>query len=85
LPQVTARPKIEPMQAFALPLLSDLPLLGETLFSQTPLTYCAFGMVFVGSFALYRTLLGLAFLAVGENPAAVEAQGISVTALRAVL
>ena len=31
---------------------------------------------------LYRTPLGLALRAVGENPAAVEAQGLSVTGLR---
>jgi general nucleoside transport system permease protein len=82
LPEVTSPPKIEPMQAFAIPVLSQIPILGEALFNQTPLTYLAFITVAVVSYVLYRTPLGLALRAVGENPAAVESQGISVTALR---
>lgn len=82
LPEVTSPPKIEPMQPFAVPVLSGIPVLGEALFNQTPLTYLAFLTVGVVAYVLYRTPLGLALRAVGENPAAVEAQGISVTALR---
>jgi simple sugar transport system permease protein len=82
LPEVTSPPKIEPMQPFAVPVLSGIPVLGEALFNQTPLTYLAFLTVAVVTYILYRTPLGLALRAVGENPAAVEAQGISVTALR---
>ena len=39
-------------------------------------------MVFVTGWVLYRTPLGLAIRAVGDNPSAVEAQGLSVYALR---
>ncbi|WP_370402408.1 ABC transporter permease [Sulfitobacter sp. JB4-11] len=82
LPEVTSPPKIEAFQPYEIPLLSDLPLIGPALFSQTPLTYLAFILVGVVSFTLYRTPLGLALRAAGENPAAVEAQGLSVTAIR---
>lgn len=82
LPEVTSPPRIEPFQPWEIPLLSDIPLLGEALFSQTPLTYAAFATVAITAFVLYRTPLGLAVRAAGENPAAVEAQGLSVTALR---
>nr|MCU0832182.1 ABC transporter permease [Rhizobiaceae bacterium] len=82
LPEVTSPPKIEPMQPFAVPLLSDIPVLGEAFFNQTPLTYLAFITVGVVAYVLHRTPLGLALRAVGENPAAVEAQGMSVTGLR---
>jgi simple sugar transport system permease protein len=82
LPEVTSPPKIEPFQPWPIPGLSQIPVLGEALFSQTPLTYVAFITVGVVAWALYRTPLGLAIRAVGENPAAVEAQGISVTAMR---
>ena len=82
LPEVTSPPKIEPMQPFAVPVLSGIPVLGEALFNQTPLTYLAFVTAGAVAFVLYRTPLGLALRAVGENPSAVEAQGISVTALR---
>ena len=57
-------------------------MLGPALFSQTPLTYLAFILVAVVGVVLYRTPLGLAVRAAGENPAAVAAQGLSVTAIR---
>ena len=82
LPEVTSPPKIAPFQAWEVPGLSRIPGLGEALFSQTPLTYAAFGLVGLVAFVLYRTPLGLALRAAGENPAAVEAQGLSVTGLR---
>ncbi len=82
LPEVTSPPKIEPFQPLAIPVLSDIPLFGPALFNQTPMTYLAFASVAVLAWVLYRTPLGLAVRAAGENPAAVEAQGISVTAVR---
>lgn len=82
LPEVTSPPKIVPFAALDVPLLSGIPLLGPALFSQTALTYLAFAVAFVTYWVLFRTPLGLAVRAVGENPAAVEAQGLSVTALR---
>ena len=82
LPEVTGPPKIEPFQPYDIPILSDIPLLGPALFSQTPLTYLAFILVAIVGVILYRTPLGLAVRAAGENPAAVAAQGLSVTAIR---
>lgn len=82
LPEVTSPPKIEPFQPWPVPGLSKLPVVGEALFTQTPLTYLAFILVIVVAWGLYRTPLGPAVRAVGENPGAVEAQGISVTAVR---
>lgn len=82
LPEVTSPPKITPFQPWEIPILSDIPLIGPALFSQTALTYLAFILVIVVSLILYRTPLGLALRAAGENPASVEAQGLSVTAIR---
>ncbi|UWR14562.1 ABC transporter permease [Sulfitobacter sp. M368] len=82
LPEVTSPPKIEAFQPYEIPVLSDIPLIGEALFSQTPLTYLAFVLAVVVSVTLYRTPLGLAVRAAGENPAAVAAQGLSVTGIR---
>jgi simple sugar transport system permease protein len=82
LPEVTSPPKIEPFQPLDIPGLSDLPFLGEALFSQTALTYLAFATAVAAAAILFRTPLGLALRAAGESPAAVEAQGLSVTALR---
>lgn len=82
LPEVTSPPKIVPFQPVAIPYLSGIPVIGPALFNQTPLTYLAFGTAGLVAYVLYRTPLGLAIRAVGENPAAVEAQGISVHAIR---
>ena len=82
LPEVTSPPKIVPFQPLPVPGLSELPLIGPAFFAQTPLTYLAFVLIAVVSVVLYRTPLGLALRAAGENPASVEAQGLSVTAMR---
>ncbi|KAJ02764.1 ABC transporter permease [Sulfitobacter mediterraneus] len=82
LPSVTSPPKIEAFQPYEVPFLSDIPLIGEAVFSQTPLTYLAFVLAVVVSITLYRTPLGLAVRAAGENPASVAAQGLSVTGIR---
>lgn len=82
LPEVTSPPKIEAFQPLPIPVLSDIPVVGPALFAQTPLTYLAFVVVALTAWILYRTPLGLAVRAAGENPAAVEAQGISVAVIR---
>ena len=82
LPSATTPPKIEPFEEFAIPGLSDLPVVGEALFTQSPLTYLAFLAVPVVWYVLYRTPLGLAVRMAGENPVAVEAQGINVLSVR---
>ncbi|MBI1622681.1 ABC transporter permease [Aquamicrobium sp. cd-1] len=82
LPEVTSPPRIEAFQPLPIPVLSEIPIIGPALFNQTPLTYLAFVTVALVAWVLYRTPLGLAVRAAGENPSAVEAQGISVTAIR---
>jgi len=82
LPSVSSPPRIEPFQALDIPILSDLPFLGPVLFQQTAMTWLALIMVAVVWYTLYRTPLGVAIRAVGDNPDSVEAQGLSVYALR---
>ncbi len=81
-PQVTSPPRIEPFQPWPIPLLSDIPVIGEALFRQTPLTYLAFVAVGIVGWLLYRTPAGLAIRTVGENPQAAEAQGVDVIWVR---
>ncbi|KZK95712.1 Branched-chain amino acid transport system / permease component [Pseudovibrio sp. Ad46] len=82
LPKVSSPPRIEAFQPLDIPVLSDLPFIGPALFQQTSMTFLALAMVLLVSYVLYRTPLGLAIRAVGDNPSAVEAQGLSVFALR---
>ena len=82
LPSATTPPKIEPFDEMAIPGLSALPIIGEALFNQSPLTYLALLTVPLVWYVLHRTPLGLAVRMAGENPVAVEAQGINVLAVR---
>lgn len=82
LPEVSSPPRIAPFQPLPIPGLAAIPVLGPALFAQTALTYLAFAVAGLVALTLYRTPLGLALRAVGERPEAVEAQGLSVTALR---
>jgi len=75
-------PTVEPFQPVAIPVLSDLPFLGEALFTQTAPTYLAIALVAVTAFVLTRTPLGLAVRMTGENPHAVEAQGLDPIRIR---
>lgn len=66
--------------------VKDVPILGtiysELLSGHSILVYVAFLMVPVTWWVLFRTRFGLRLRAVGENPAAVDTAGISVTWLR---
>lgn len=81
-PTVSSPPRIEAFQPLALDWLNAIPVLGPALSQQTALTWLAFACVIVTGFVLYRTPFGLAIRAVGDNPASVDAQGLSVTGLR---
>lgn len=82
LPNVSSPPRIEPFQPLDIPVLSDLPFIGPVLFQQTAMTWLALIMVGVVWWVFNRTPLGLAIRAVGDNPDAVDAQGLSVHGLR---
>ncbi|WP_422037370.1 ABC transporter permease [Roseibium sp.] len=82
LPDVSSPPRIDAFQPLDVPVLSELPFIGPALFQQTPLTFLALFLVLATAYVLYRTPLGLAIQAVGDNPAAVESQGLSVYAVR---
>ncbi|MBS7541693.1 ABC transporter permease [Ancylobacter oerskovii] len=81
-PNVATPPRIEPFPPLDVPLLRDVSFLGPVLGQQTAFTVLAFACVILLAVLLARTPLGLALRAVGDNPEAVEAQGLSVVGLR---
>ena len=65
-----------------IPLLSDIPYLGEILFRQGTIVYLAFLLVLVAHMVLFHTRAGLRIRAVGEQPLAAETAGVSVARVR---
>lgn len=73
---------VEGFQRLDIPVLSDIPFLGEIFFNHNLLVYIAFLSVPIAAFVLNRTTFGLNIRAVGQNPEAADAMGISVTRVR---
>jgi ABC-type uncharacterized transport system permease subunit len=73
---------VDGFSAIRIPVLSDLPVVGPILFSQNILTYLAFALVPIAWFIINKTTLGLKIVAVGQNPAAADSLGISVSGIR---
>ena len=71
-----------PTQAFGLPLLSEIPILGDQLFTARPIFFSMFVIVAVTWWVMSRTPFGLRVRSVGENPHAAETVGIDVIRTR---
>ncbi len=65
-----------------IPILADIPLIGEQLFNHNLLVYVAFLLVPISDFVLNRTTFGLKIRAVGQKPEAADALGVNVTRIR---
>ncbi|MYE26207.1 MAG: ABC transporter permease [Chloroflexi bacterium] len=64
------------------PVLTDLPIVGEIFFHHNLLVYVAFALVPISAYVLNNTTFGLMIRAVGQNPEAADAMGVSVTRVR---
>jgi simple sugar transport system permease protein len=77
-------PTVKTLTELQVPVLSDIPVIGQILFKHNALVYAAFLLIPVVWFFLYRTRLGLLIRAAGENPKVVKAAGHSVLLIRTV-
>lgn len=66
----------------AIPVLSEIPFLGPVFFNHSLMVYGAYLLIPVAWFVLNKTTWGLQIKAVGQNPAAADALGVSVTKVR---
>ena len=67
---------------FAIPFLSDIPLVGPALFRQHPLVYLTMAFAAFLIWFLYRTRSGLILRSVGESPESAHALGYPVRRIR---
>jgi len=82
IPFSTTPPKIVPFSVFEIPILSSIPVIGQSFFHQSALTYLSYILVGITFFVLYKMPIGLTIRMAGENPVANEAQGINVLLIR---
>ncbi|MDZ4103158.1 MAG: ABC transporter permease [Hydrogenophaga sp.] len=74
--------KLPEQSQFAIPYLSDIPLLGPALFRHHPMVYACVALVFGLIWFLYRTRAGLVLRSVGESPESAHALGYPVRRIR---
>jgi ABC-type uncharacterized transport system permease subunit len=67
---------------WSVPLLSQLPIVGEIFFDHNPLIYIAYLLAPLSWFVLNKTTLGLKIRAVGQNPQAADSLGVNVNRVR---
>jgi simple sugar transport system permease protein len=75
-------PSIIGIPPIRVPILDDIPVLGELFSQHSIITYFVWVLVPLTTVFLYRTKWGLRLRAVGENPHAAETLGINVQGVR---
>jgi general nucleoside transport system permease protein len=73
---------IEGFKPIHIPILGDIPFIGEIFFNHNILVYGAFLLVPIANYVMNKTTFGLNIRAVGQNPQAADSLGISVNSVR---
>jgi simple sugar transport system permease protein len=71
-----------PLPIIRIPLLADIPVIGDVLFNQNIIVYLMFIIVFVLQYMLFRSKWGLRMRSCGEHPKAADTLGIKVNRTR---
>ena len=69
-------------QPVKIPLLGNIPVIGEIFFNHSLLVYGAFLLVPIAWWVLEKTTWGLRIKSVGQNPAAADSLGVNVDRVR---
>ncbi|MDH3763749.1 MAG: ABC transporter permease [Gammaproteobacteria bacterium] len=70
------------VEAIRIPLLADIPFIGEPLFAQQSLVYFSWALFAAIVWFLYRSRPGLVLRAVGESPSSAHSIGYPVIRIR---
>ena len=80
---VTLTPPLIPtLNRLPIPILSDIPIIGDIFFNQNIFVYFSVLLSFFLYYLLYQTSYGLAIRSVGENPRAADSLGVNVIRTR---
>jgi general nucleoside transport system permease protein len=74
--------KLPEQTQYSIPVLGDIPLIGQALFRHHPMVYITIGLMFGLIWFLYRTRAGLVLRSVGESPESAHALGYPVRRIR---
>ncbi|MER8423434.1 ABC transporter permease [Mesorhizobium sp. M1403] len=77
-------PRLPAADATAIPLLSNIPVIGPAFFQHHLIVYLAVALVFGMTYVYRRTQLGLNLQAAGDKPAALDVAGIDVVRTRTI-
>ncbi len=81
--EVQMVPFLNQFRIASVPVLGDIPVVGDLLFKNTYITtYIGFLILFLSWFFLYKTKFGLRLRACGEHPQAADSVGINVFLMR---
>ncbi|MDH6264859.1 ABC-type uncharacterized transport system permease subunit [Rhizobium sp. SG_E_25_P2] len=75
-------PRLSAPTTWAIPGLTQIPVLGPALFSREPVAYLSLALVGVLAYLYRRTHWGIALQAAGDKPAALDAAGVNVILIR---
>ena len=70
------------MSSIRIPILSEIPIIGQMFFNQPPVTYLALLLVPATYFFLFKTPVGLKITASGEDPLVLATAGVNPKKIR---